>query len=261
MEHSRITHGWAGAIRNFLETPPSLIESELEKHLAGLFAQGGASPQQREAWFEEIEILRNSFRNLSISKPESLNWSVILEFELPLEGGRRPDVIILGPNNILVFEFKQGQKLQRAAVDQVNAYARDLAEYHSKSHSIPTTPILVPTGTTHLDITKDGVRVLSPDLISAILDGLEDAEPVSLNDWLEGEYAPLPTLIAAAKMIFNNERLPAIKRAESLGVGRAVEVLRKHCHGSQSKRREGFSFRFWSTRGRKNFGWLAICLC
>jgi hypothetical protein len=125
-----------------------------------------------------------------------------------------------------VFEFKQGEKLQRAAIDQVNAYARDLAEYHSKSHSIPTTPVLIPTGTSNLDSMKDGVRILSPDRISAVLDGLEDADPVDLTDWLEGDYAPLPTLIAAAKMIFNHERLPAIKRAESLGVGKAVEVLR-----------------------------------
>lgn len=242
MAQTRVTHGWAGAIHDFLDTPPSLIEAELEKHLAGLFAQGGASPQQREAWIEEIDILRTSFRNLSISKPTSLNWSLILEFELPLEGGRRPDVIVLGPKSILVFEFKQGTKLQRSAIDQVNAYARDLAEYHSKSHSLPTIPFLIPTGTVDLDTSKDGVRILSPDKIAAVLDSFNETELVGLDEWLSGEYAPLPTLIAAAKMIFNHERLPAIKRAESLGVGKAVEVLREIAQNARTNGERALAF-------------------
>jgi len=125
MEIQRTTHGWAGSIGNFLQTPPSLIEGELERHLAGLFGQGGASSLQRNAWIEEIDILRNVLRNLSISRPDSLQWSIILEYELPLEGGRRPDVILLGPSKILILEFKQDPKLSRAAFDQVASEDRE----------------------------------------------------------------------------------------------------------------------------------------
>jgi len=185
------------------------------------------SRSQIEAWLEEIDVLKQAFRDLAISKSTCLDWSVILEFELPLEGGRRPDVIVLGPGRIFVLEFKQDPVLQRSSLDQVAAYARDLAEYHSKTHGIDVLPILIPTRTHDKAEIRDVVQVLSPDKLAAILDGQPNGNSIDLEDWLEGDYAPLPTLIAAAKMIFNNERLPAIKRAESYGVASAVLRLKE----------------------------------
>jgi DUF2075 family protein len=209
-----------------MDQPQSLIEQSLESHLQGLLGFNAAGSQV-EAWLEEIEVLKRAFRDLSISKPSCLEWSVVLEYELPLEGGRRPDVIVLGPNKIYVLEFKQDPVLQRSSLDQVAAYARDLAEYHSESHGVEVLPLLVPTKTVDKSETRDVVSVLSPDKIAAFLDAASDEPPINLAKWLEGDYAPLPTLIAAAKMIFSNERLPAIKRAESYGVAKAVLRLRE----------------------------------
>jgi hypothetical protein len=226
METNRKTHGWSGSVRTFMDQPQSLIEQSLESHLQGLLGFNAAGSQV-EAWLEEIEVLKRAFRDLSISKPSCLEWSVVLEYELPLEGGRRPDVIVLGPNKIYVLEFKQDPILQRSSLDQVAAYARDLAEYHSESHGVEVLPLLVPTKTIDKSETRDVVSVLSPDKIAPFLDAASDEPPINLEKWLEGDYAPLPTLIAAAKMIFSNERLPAIKRAESYGVAKAVLRLRE----------------------------------
>lgn len=223
---NRKTHGWAGSVRSFLDQPTNVIESSLEDHLLGLLSMN-PSGSQIEAWLEEIEILKRSFRDLAIARPKCLNWSVILEFELPLEGGRRPDVIILGPGKVFILEFKQDPILQRSSLDQVAAYARDLAEYHSKTHGLDVLPILIPTKTVDKAEFRDEVQVLSPDKIAAILDNNPEESVIDLKDWLNGDYAPLPTLIAAAKMIFNNERLPAIKRAESYGVAKAVSKLKE----------------------------------
>ena len=225
MDLSRITHGWSGNIKTFLSTPTSVIEEKLESHNFSLFNQG-TSGSQIEAWLEEIEMMRISLRDLAIARPESIEWSIIFEYELPLEGGRRPDVIILGPNVLTVLEFKQDSGLQRSQIDQVSAYARDLSEYHSKTHGLKVIPILVPSKLENLELIKDGVQILSPDRISIFLNKLENETPIQLEDWLSGDYAPLPTLIAAAKMIFNNEKLPTIKRAQSSGVQKAVEALR-----------------------------------
>jgi len=226
MDTNRRTHGWSGTVKSFLDLPKSLVESSLEEHLNGLLGMN-ASKSQVEAWLEEIDVLKQSFRDLAIARTDSLDWSIILEFELPLEGGRRPDVIILGPNRIFVLEFKQDPVLQRSSLDQVAAYARDLAEYHSKSHGIEVIPFLIPTKTYDKSESRDVVKVLSPDKIASTLDGFPLGKIINLEDWLEGDYAPLPTLIAAAKMIFSNERLPAIKRAESYGVAKAVMRLKE----------------------------------
>lgn len=222
----RKTHGWSGTIKSFLNLPNSVVEAKLEEHLVGLLGMN-PSGSQVEAWIEEIEILRTSFRDLAIAKTSILDWSIVLEYELPLEGGRRPDVIVLGPKKIFVLEFKQDPVLQRSSLDQVAAYARDLAEYHSKSHGVEVIPILIPTKLTDRSEIRDVVRIVSPDMLAPILDKFADAEPIDLNDWLEGDYAPLPTLITAAKLIFNNERLPSIKRAESYGVANAVLRLKE----------------------------------
>jgi hypothetical protein len=224
-----------------MEQPESLIEQSLESHLQGLLGFNAAGSQV-EAWIEEIVVLKRAFRDLSISKPSCLEWSVVLEYELPLEGGRRPDVIVLGPNKIYVLEFKQDPVLQRSSLDQVAAYARDLAEYHSQSHGIEVMPLLVPTKTSDKSEIRDVVTVLSPDKIASFLDSAEEVMPISLENWLEGDYAPLPTLIAAAKMIFSNERLPSIKRAESYGVAKAVLKLREIVKNSELNSERSLAF-------------------
>lgn len=241
METNRKTHGWSGSVRAFMEQPESLIEQSLESHLQGLLGFNAAGSQV-EAWIEEIVVLKRAFRDLSISKPSCLEWSVVLEYELPLEGGRRPDVIVLGPNKIYVLEFKQDPVLQRSSLDQVAAYARDLAEYHSQSHGIEVMPLLVPTKTSDKSEIRDVVTVLSPDKIASFLDSAEEVMPISLENWLEGDYAPLPTLIAAAKMIFSNERLPSIKRAESYGVAKAVLKLREIVKNSELNSERSLAF-------------------
>jgi hypothetical protein len=241
METNRKTHGWSGSIRNFLDQPKSLIEESLESHLRGLLGMNAAN-SQIEAWLEEIEVLKSAFRDLAVSKVDSLEWSVVLEFELPLEGGRRPDVIILGPQKIFVLEFKQDPILQRSSLDQVAAYARDLAEYHSKSHGIEVIPILIPTKLENKSEVRDVVHVISPDKIAPALDGYSVGQAIDLEDWLQGDYAPLPTLITAAKMIFSNERLPAIRRAESYGVAKAVSRLKEIAKSSQENSERSLAF-------------------
>lgn len=241
MPLDRMTHGWSGSVRDFLNEPQSTIELSLETHLNGLLGLNAAG-SQIEAWIEEIDVLKKAFRDLSISRPSCLRWSVILEYELPLEGGRRPDVIILGPNKIFVFEFKQDPVLNRSSLDQVAAYARDLAEYHSHSHGIEVAPFLIPTKSKDKNEARDVVTIISPDQIAPMLDGEVESEPIDLATWLEGDYAPLPTLIAAAKMIFSNERLPAIKRAESYGVAKAVQRLKEIVKISEQNSERALAF-------------------
>jgi hypothetical protein len=238
---NRQTYAWAGTAEEFLNLPKSLVENYLNDHLLSLLNMNAAG-SQKDAWSEEIDIIRSCFRDLAIANPESLTWGIVFEYELPLEGGRRPDVIITAPNKILVLEFKQDPQIGRAQLDQVYAYARDLAEYHSKSHTLEVVPILVPTKTENYNSDKDGVQIVSPDKLAVKLSQFEGAISLRIEDWLEGEYAPLPTLIQAAKMIFQNENLPAIKRAESLGVADAVTELRNIAKESKDNNQRSLAF-------------------
>ena len=241
MGNERQTHAWSGTARQLLDTPKSMIEAALDAHLKSLLNRHAAGTQV-DAWSEEIDVLTTSFRNLAIARPDALRWGIVLEYELPLEGGRRPDVILTVPNKVIVLEFKQDPKINRAYLDQTYAYARDISEYHSGSHELEVVPILVPTKSQNLIDEQDGVRIISPDKLAAILTEIDEAEPIDYEDWLKGDYAPLPTLIQAARMIFQNERLPSIKRAESLGVGEAVIELQKIAKKSKENNEKSLAF-------------------
>lgn len=220
----RTPYGWAGTVQDFLHESPSAVEIALRKHLFGLL-QLHAAGTQIEAWREEMEILRRGLRDVAIARPDALSWGIILEYELHLEGGRRPDVVLLTSNKVITLEFKNSDRIKVADVDQVAAYARDLAEYHSATHTLETVPVLVLTEFVGLSTVVDGVEVLAPRDLALFLAEVPPGPAPAIEEWLEGQYVPLPSLVEAARMIFREQGLPRIRRCWSSGVPEAVEYL------------------------------------
>lgn len=222
---SRQPYGWAGRVNEFLSAHPAQVQSALERHLSDLLGMA-ASESQRGAWEEEQSLLRASLRDLAIARPDVLNWGLALEYELLLEGGRRPDVILHAGSKLLVLEYKQAAVVPAGAIDQVNAYGRDLAEYHLRSHNLPVETAVVTTRSSRPIGTKGGAHTVGPSQVAALLDSLvQETTHVEFDEWLSSPYEPLPTLVEAARMIFNEEPLPRIRRAESAGIPEALNVL------------------------------------
>ena len=61
-----------------------------------------------------------------MANSDTADWSIVLEYELPRERGRRPDAVVLTPGTAIVLEFKGASAPLRADLDQVRAYAREL---------------------------------------------------------------------------------------------------------------------------------------
>lgn len=124
--------GWAGSVGEFLSSPAEAVLSALGAHHQGLFLQQ-SSGSQVAAWRAELEATRLALTTCVEADPERAErWSVVFEYELPLEGGRRPDVVVLVGGAIVVVEFKSAAMPVAADIDQVRAYARDLADYHER---------------------------------------------------------------------------------------------------------------------------------
>lgn len=221
----RQAYGWAGSVEQFLQQPDDQLLSPLERHLSQLLGVHSASSQQRSAWLEEVHVLRTSLRDVAVARPECVRWGLVLEYELPLEGGRRPDVVVHTGEVIATLEFKQASQVNLADVDQVAAYSRDLAEYHAMSHNLESLAVLVPTKIGRHGGEVNGVRVVGPDRLASLWSTLPGQGPEDLQSWLDSDYAPLPSLVEAARMIFRQQELPRIKRYESSGVPEAVELL------------------------------------
>ena len=213
--------------------------SELAKDSPGDIREGlvsfvrDASREQVEAWRQAIPVVRDAARRTVESFPAASAHSLLMEYELPREGGRRPDVVVLGNGTIIVVEFKGKDVVQRADLDQVAAYARDLRCYHSQSHGRTVIPALVPMRYTGPRTKYDDVEVVPP---AELHDFVEEVARTSAGDLLDGRewalssYEPLPGLVEAARYIFENRPLPFIRRANSAGIPQAVEHLATAAH-------------------------------
>ena len=127
-------YGWAGSVRAFLVLTSEELLVALGAHHAELMGER-PSGSQRDAWADEYQVMQDAFAQCINADPTAAEWGVVFEYELPLEGGRRPDVVVLVGSTVIVLEFKGGlTSPSLAAIDQVNGYARDLGEYHERTH-------------------------------------------------------------------------------------------------------------------------------
>lgn len=225
-----MTHqwGWAGTVAEFFAADDVSILHHLEQHQIASMGDRPSS-SQITAWTDEIRAVRNAISEVAREVASAWSWGVVFEYELPREGGRRPDVVILAGDSVIVLEFKGSPILARAHLDQVDAYARDLSEYHSESHDRTVAPVLVlvdgDESGEHYGVSVTNANHLARTIKSLTNDVCCSGQ-IDLGRWLAGEYAPLPSLVRAARTIFSHEPLPQIRRAESSGVDEAVDYLR-----------------------------------
>jgi hypothetical protein len=221
-------YGWAGSVSDFLSARPEELQRSLTSHYQGVALEPPAT-SQIQAWQHSFDVLRQTLQYLLRLSGPSTHWTVVFEYELPRERGRRPDVLLLASSAVYVLEFKDRPDAIIPDIDQVAAYARDLGAYHAGCHALPVFPILVPTLAKGLATQIDEVRICPPvhlaELLADLASELPELAPIDPTSWLSADYAPLPSLVTAARALFNHEPLPTIRRAQSAGVADAVTAL------------------------------------
>lgn len=178
------------------------------------------SDEQVSAWKDSFKVMNNLNLHPDIS--------IIFEYELPYESGRRPDVILLSNTDVVILEFKMKNIIKQEDIDQVKAYARDLSEYHYESREKKISPLLVLTRTTNLDKKIDNVHCVSDDMLQNVLDSLYSHEinVCNIKEWVSSKYEPLPTIVETARRIMNDEELPNIRRVNSTCIPQTLENLK-----------------------------------
>lgn len=199
------------------------LSSEADSILGGLARNSGFSIEttQRDAWVEQINILKSEFQ------PYINRGWIFLEFVVP-RLGRRIDVLALIDHVIFVIEFKVGDEaFKRHAIDQVWDYALDLKNFHEPSHICAIAPVLVATNsvsvassiaTSHHD---DGVLYpihASPDQIRKIIDSallFTNGSKIDPATWSTGRYRPTPTIIEAASALYGTHSVADLSRSDA----------------------------------------------
>ena len=78
----------------------------------------------------------------------------------------------------------------------------------------------------YFEIVED-VTICSADLIDQAFTNtpIIQQNPIDTLNWINADYSPLPTLVAAARSIFQHDALPYIKSAQSAGIPNTIANL------------------------------------
>ncbi|MGV8057511.1 MAG: hypothetical protein AB2L12_05695 [Smithellaceae bacterium] len=180
---------YSATISDFLVASSETILGELAKHNAFTLEHN-----QRDAWLEEIRILRNVLYNLK--------GKVYFEFSIP-RMGQRIDIVLLIGSVIFVLEFKVGEKVFTSyAFDQILDYALDLKNFHEASHDQFIAPVLIATKapSTQYEIasTPQNDKLLFPikcnsSMLSGVIESVLnfcDDKTIDHLQWENGRYSP-----------------------------------------------------------------------
>lgn len=217
--------GWNSDLPTFVDTRPEEVVAALQRFVSD------PGESQVRAWRDSVPPLQREVREM-IEAPaghDPREQSALLEYELPLES-RRPDVVFLMDGAVVVLELKGREVPSQADLDQVAAYARDLRCYHRDCESIPVYPVLVPMRARGRHPTRQGVFVCGPDALDDLLRQLDrhaDRRPIERARFLEEEaYRPLPTLVRAARELFERGDLRRVKAAAANTDPACAEIAR-----------------------------------
>ncbi len=212
---------------------------------------GSAQSTQIDAWKEEIEITKKVLKSLG------KDGQIIFEYDIP-RLGKRIDVVLLLEGIVFCLEFKVGEyRILEADLDQVLDYALDLKYFHKFSSDKVIVPILIATkyNRSSSDIKKSTYndRVVNPliagnkdSLLKLIQDIVKEynAESPIDDNWIISPYAPTPTIIEAAKSLYENHTVENITRheADKVSTDKTIDYILKVIKQSKEKREKSICF-------------------
>jgi hypothetical protein len=231
-ENKTAQYGWGSDFPKFCGTPARLVRGQLEDFVKDF------SGSQLRAWDESIPELQDEIREVMHLDQYAKEYWAVLEYELPMES-RRIDVLLLARGAVVVLELKGKDTPSQADIDQAAAYARDLRCYHSECSDRLVMAVVVPTRAKGYLGEQVGVHIAGPDALDELVLDIEQdslASPLSPQRFLsESSYRPLPTLVQAARELFNTGRIRPIHRARA-ATDPAVEYISQVIHDAAEKK-------------------------
>lgn len=198
---------------------------------------------QRDAWRQEIELLKDILDNDRFNKPTN---RIYFEFNL-MRFAKRVDVVLILDGILICLEFKtdlcgeSGKMYLAQDKAQALAYADEFSQFHSMSGKCPIVPVLVVPGApdTTSSVTLNNVNVYElmcanektlGTILKAILDKKDENKWGDLihspDEWEKGEYNTVPTIVEAAGRLFENQNVEAITRSGT-DVTKTISTIEK----------------------------------
>lgn len=230
-----MTHAWSGTIKQFLELEPVklldylcsfIYEQTYEK--TQITPAEKSTPSQIRAWQNCIRDLKHQLQDF-----QNIDCYLIFEYVIPRSGGRRPDVLLLLPGELIVLEFKGYDEIKDAEKHQASLYVRDLSEYHSvvqNFHLKVRGAIVYSTKQQKLIEPDQEYQIyLTPNycLAELIKRFIHKGKCVLPKEFIDGVYQPLPSIIESAQHIFNHEPLEEIRNIKSSNFDEVIQTVQR----------------------------------
>lgn len=239
---------YEASFSDFLNQEPLAVLGALHNN-----NHGDALTTTDEAWMGEIELMQ-----LVLEPWATVSGRVIFEYDIP-RLGKRIDVVLLLRGLIFCLEFKVGKKEEfQAGIEQVMDYALDLKNFHLFSHDKKIVPILIPTKysnyTTVFQPSVYNDDIYNPmitgsehlqELITKVLEHAGATEDVDeIENWLISPYSPTPTIVEAARTLYENHSVEDITRheADKVSTDNTINYLLKVIEKSKDSRQKSICF-------------------
>lgn len=226
---------YAAKMKEFM----SISRSEWKKDMRSAFQEEVDLPlsqSQISAWDDCFEVLQRELNQCND------NFSIVFEYVLPYENGRRPDVLLVSEEVVIILEFKRKSIVLVEDVDQTADYGRDIREYHFESRNRRVVPMLVLSRGDGIDYVDKGVHICSSENlktnIDAVIEEVGGVTPCDIVTWIHSKYEPLPTMVEAARRFWNGEELPNIKHAHAgTNLDEAIACLKKIAEEAEAEKK------------------------
>lgn len=169
--------------------------------------------------------------------------------------GKRVDNILIINNMIFVIEFKVGDT-QYAPKDQTQTvdYCLDLQNFHSSSQNKTILPILISTKANDVPNEIDKIIALKKPLfcnednfaknLQDILTYPINSAKIDVNTWEQGIYKPTPTIIEAAKSLYQGHHVKAISHsdASAINLSETTQTINLIIEDAKRKQKKSICF-------------------
>ncbi len=195
-------------------------------------AGGDINQKTLDSWTEEIDSMQKALTNYFN------RGSILMEYVIP-RMGRRIDVVTIIDGVVFVWEYKVGSDcFSRDAITQVWDYVLDLKNFHEGSTNRYLVPILVATEAkdekcrfelncfddkTYRPILTNTNHIAECiDKVLKDIKGRDNINNIGDRAWIQGGYAPTPTIVEACVALYNNHSVEEITRHD----GEIVETVK-----------------------------------
>lgn len=204
--------GYESSINEFKNNDNNYILGELTKNYN--FELGDL---QKNAWISQINILKEQ---LSIID----NGDIIFEYTIPRMGSIIDNVLLID-GLVFIIEFKVGEtEYKKADLDQLENYIKILKNYHYESRNNILIPILVAT---EAETTNNQIELHENNIFTILKANKENLYDIiskicqdyktdtDLSNWSKSKYTPTPSILEAARKLYETHEVEDIKTYSS----------------------------------------------